>query len=65
MLSVTAASREGRQVTKAPRNRQQAPVKDGTCERSASSPASLELLNDDVALAPEGAEDLQEPWDKV
>ncbi|MDQ4093756.1 MAG: RNA polymerase sigma factor [Actinomycetota bacterium] len=65
MLSVTAASREGRQVTKAPRNRQQAPVKDGTCERSAPSPASLELLNDDVALAPEGAEDLQEPWDKV
>ncbi len=66
MVSVAAASREGRRVPKAPRNTQEAPVKDLEFERSEPSPASLDLPNDDnVALAIEGAEDPQEPLDKV
>ena len=65
MLSVTATSRKGRRVAKAPRNTQKAPVKDGGFERSEAPPASLELLNDDVPLALEGAEDPAEPLDNV
>jgi RNA polymerase primary sigma factor len=66
MVSVAAASREDRRVSKAPRNTQEAPVKDLEFERSEPSPASLDLPNDDnVALAIEGAEDPQEPLDKV
>jgi RNA polymerase primary sigma factor len=52
-------------VTKTPRKTQEAPVKDGEFERSEPSPASLDLRNDDVPLAIEGAEDPQEPLDTV
>jgi hypothetical protein len=52
MVSVAAASREGRRVPKAPRNTQEAPVRDLEFERSEPSPASLDPTNDDnVALA--------------
>jgi RNA polymerase primary sigma factor len=65
MLGVVAASREDRRVTKAPKKPQDAPVKDAEFERSGPSPASLDLSNDNVPLATEGAEDLQEPLDRV
>ena len=65
MLSVTAASRKGRRVTKAPRNTQEAPVKDVGFERSEPASASLALLNDGVPLVLEGAEDPAEPLDNV
>ena len=65
MVSVAAAFREGRRVTKAPQNAQEAPVKDGEFERGEPSPASLDLPNDDVSLASEGAEDPAEPLDEV
>jgi RNA polymerase primary sigma factor len=65
MLSVTAASREGRRVTKAPRNTHQAPVKDVKFERSEAGSASVDLPDDDVPLALESAEDPAELLDKV
>ena len=65
MLSVAAASRKGRRVTKAPRNTQEAPVKDVGFERSEPASASLALLNDGVPLVLEGAEDPAEPLDNV
>jgi RNA polymerase primary sigma factor len=65
MLGVVAASREDRRVTKAPKKPQDAPVKDAEFEHSGPSPASLDLSNDNVPLATEGAEDLQEPLDRV
>jgi RNA polymerase primary sigma factor len=64
MVGVATASRGGRRVTNAPGNTQEAPVKDMEFERSEPSPASLDLPNDDVALASEGAEDPAEPLDK-
>ena len=51
MVSVAAASREGRRVTKASRKMQEAPVEDVESERSKPSPASLEPPNADVPLA--------------
>ena len=57
MVSVTAAFREGRRVTKAPQNAQDTPVKDVEFERGEPGPASLGLPNDDVSLASEGAEE--------
>jgi RNA polymerase primary sigma factor len=65
MLSVAAASCEGRRVTKAPRKTQKAPVKDVEFERSEPPPASLDRSNDDVPLAIAGADDPAEPLDKV
>jgi len=44
-------------VSTASRKRQQAPAKDVGLERSAHSPASPDLTNDDISLAGEGAED--------
>ncbi len=52
-------------MTKAPRKTQEAPVKDVEFERSEPSPASLDLPNDNITLAIEGAEDPQEPLDEV
>ncbi|MCA1822475.1 MAG: RNA polymerase sigma factor, partial [Pseudonocardia sp.] len=63
MVGVATASRGGRRVTTAPRTTQKAPVKDVEFERSEPSPASLDLPNDDVALASEGAEDPAEALD--
>ncbi len=66
MLSVAAASREGRRVTKAPGKMQEAPVENVEFERSEFAPVSLDdLSNDDVSLASEGAEDPAERSDKV
>jgi RNA polymerase primary sigma factor len=65
MVSVAAAFREGRRVTKAPQNAQDTPVKDGEFERGERGPASLGLPNDDVSLASEGAGDPAEPLDEV
>jgi RNA polymerase primary sigma factor len=65
MVSVAAAFREGRRVTKAPQNAQDTPVKDGEFERGERGPASLGLPNDDVSLANEGAGDPAEPVDEV
>jgi RNA polymerase primary sigma factor len=48
-----------------PKKPQDAPVKDAEFEHSGPSPASLDLSNDNVPLATEGAEDLQEPLDRV
>ena len=48
-------------MSTASRKRQQALAKDVGLERSAHSPASLDLTNDDISLAGEGAEDLAEP----
>ncbi len=65
MVSVAAASREGRRVTKAPRKTPQAPVRDVQFKRSESSPASLNLPNDNRPLAIDGAEDPAEPLGTV
>jgi len=65
MLSVAAASCEGRRVTKAPRKTQKAPVKDVEFERREPPPASPDRSNDDVPLAVAGADDPAEPLDKV
>lgn len=48
MLSVAAASCEGRRVAKRPRKAQEAPIKDVEFEHSEPPPASLDLSNDDV-----------------
>jgi RNA polymerase primary sigma factor len=65
MLSVAAASRGGRRVTKTPRTLQDAPVKAVGSKRSAPSPAFPELPNDTIPLATEGAEDSPEPLDEI
>jgi RNA polymerase primary sigma factor len=65
MVSVAAAFREGRRVTKAPQNAQDAPVKDVEFEHGERGPASLGLPNDDVSSASEGAGDPAEPRDEV
>jgi RNA polymerase primary sigma factor len=65
MVSVAAASREGRRVTKASRKLQEAPVEDVTFERGEASPASLDTPDADVPLTFEGAGDLQESVDQV
>jgi RNA polymerase primary sigma factor len=65
MLSVAAASCEGRRVAKTPRKAQEAPIKDVEFEHSEPPPASLDLSNDDVPLAIAGADDRVEPLDKV
>jgi RNA polymerase primary sigma factor len=64
MVSV-AASREGPPATKAHRKTQEAPAKDVEFERSEPSPAFLDLPNDTISLAVEGAEDPQEPLTQV
>jgi RNA polymerase primary sigma factor len=65
MVSIAAASCEGRRVTKAPPKTQEAPVKDVEFERSEPNPASLDPLNNNVPLASEDAEDPAEPVDTV
>jgi RNA polymerase primary sigma factor len=65
MVSVAAAFREGRQVTKALRKTQEAPAKDGEFELGEPSSASLDPSNDNVPLASGDAEDPQEPSDNV
>jgi hypothetical protein len=57
MVSVAAAFREGRRVTKVPQNTEDTLVKDVESERGEPGPASLGLPNDDVSLASEGAEE--------
>ncbi|MGB7794677.1 MAG: RNA polymerase sigma factor [Pseudonocardiaceae bacterium] len=64
-MSVAAAFREGRGVTKAPRSTPEAPVEDIEFERSEPGSGSLDLTDDDVSLASEGAEDPVEPVDDV
>ena len=65
MVSVAAAFREGRRVTKAPQNTEDTLVKDDELDRGEAGPASLGLPNDDVSLAGEGAEDPAAPRDEV
>src|ERR1041384_3901598 len=57
MVSVTAMSGEGRRETKAPRKRQDAPVREDKFERSGLGPASLESAKDNVSLTSGGVED--------
>jgi len=57
MVSVTAMSGEGRRETKAPRKRQDAPVREDEFERSGLGPASLESVKDNVSLTSGGVED--------
>jgi RNA polymerase primary sigma factor len=57
MVSVTAMSGEGRRETKAPRKRQDAPVREDEFERSGLGPASLESAKDNVSLTSGGVED--------
>ncbi len=65
-MSVAAASREGRRVTKVSRQPQEAPVKDVELdERDEPGPASLDLPNDHVPLASEGSEDPQDLLDQA
>jgi RNA polymerase primary sigma factor len=64
MVRVAAASREGRQITTAPRKTQEAPVKEGELKRS-RPPASLDLPKDNGSLASEGAQDPAQPRDTV
>ena len=61
MVSVAAESREDHRVTTASRKRQQAPMKDVELERGEPSPVTLDLMNDDVSLTGEDAEDSAEP----
>jgi hypothetical protein len=63
MVSVAAVSNEGRRLTGAPWNTQQAPGNGVELfERSEPGPASLDLSDEDkVPLAIEGAEEPQEP----
>jgi RNA polymerase primary sigma factor len=65
MVSVVAAFREGRRVTKAPQNTEDSLVTDSEIDRGEPSPASLDLTDDDVSLASEGAEDPAEPRDEI
>ncbi len=64
MLSVGAASREGRRVTKTART-QYPPVKEVEFERSGLSPAFLVLMNENIPRVIEGAGDPAEPSDRV
>jgi hypothetical protein len=59
MLSVAAASREGRRVVKAPRKPHNAPVKNLGFKRNGSNPAFLDLLADNISLDTEGPEALE------
>ncbi len=63
MLSVAAASRAGRRVTKAPRKPQDAPVKAVEFKRSEPSPAFPELPNDTIPIDIEDVEDPSESLD--
>jgi RNA polymerase primary sigma factor len=65
MVSVAAASREGRRSPKAPQNTEDTLVEDGEFDRGEPGPASLGLPNDDVSLVGEGAGDPVEPRDEV
>ncbi len=65
VVSVAAASREGRLVTTAPRETQEAPARDVEFERNLAHPASLDPLNDNVPLASEDAGDPAAPLDTV
>jgi RNA polymerase primary sigma factor len=65
MVSVAAESREDHRVTTASRKRQQAPMKDVELERGEPSPVTLDLMNDDVSLTGEDAEDSAEPLHTV
>jgi RNA polymerase primary sigma factor len=65
MVSIAAASREGRRVTTAARERKAAPLKDVEFERSEPQPVSFDPLNDNVPLASEDVEDAAEPVDTV
>ena len=64
MLSVAAASREGRRVTKTART-QDPPVKEVGFERSGLSSAFLVLMNENIPRVIEGAGDPEEPSDRV
>ncbi len=63
MVSIAAHS-EGR-VAKEPRKRRKAPAEAVEFDRREPPPASLDLLEDEVPLAVEGAEDPPEPLDQV
>jgi RNA polymerase primary sigma factor len=65
MVSISAASREGRRVTTATRETQAAPLTDVESERSEPQPVSFDPLNDNVPLASEDVEDPAEPLDTV
>jgi len=65
MVSVTAMSGEGRRETKAPRKRQDAPVREDEFERSGLGPASLESAKDNVSLTSGSVEDPAELLDAV
>jgi hypothetical protein len=60
----TAAHSEG-QVAKEPRKRRKAPAEGVEVDRRDPPSASLVLLNDEVPLAFEGADDPPEPLDQV
>ena len=64
MLSVAAASRDGRRVTKTART-QDLPVKEVGFERSGLSPAFLVLMNENIPRVIEGAGDPERPSDRV
>ena len=64
MLSVAAASREGRRVTKTATT-QDPPVKEVGFARSGLSSAFLVLMNEDIPRVIEGAGDPEEPSDRV
>jgi RNA polymerase primary sigma factor len=65
MVSIAAASREGRRVTTATRERKAAPVKDVEFERSEPQPVSFDPLNDNVPLPSEDVEHSAELLDTV
>jgi RNA polymerase primary sigma factor len=56
MLSVTAVSGEGRRETKAPRKRQDAPVREEEFEHGGPGSASVESVKDHVSLTSGGVE---------
>jgi RNA polymerase primary sigma factor len=64
MLSVAAASREGRRVTQTART-QDSPLKEVGSERSEVSSAFLVLMNENIPRVIEGAGDSAEPSDRV
>jgi RNA polymerase primary sigma factor len=64
MLSVAAASREGRRVTKTART-QDPPVKKVGFERTGLSSAFLVLMNENVPRVIEGAGDPKQPSDRI
>src|SRR5437588_10128223 len=65
MLAVAAASRQARPVSNASRKLQDPPVKADGLSRSGPSPACPDLPADNMPLAIEGVEDLQEPLDHL